>query len=406
MEIIETSDSFKLCKDETISNSYLKELRIGIVYSGEQAPGGNNVVNGLLEFQRICKNLKVTLLGFLGGNLGMFEGKYIEINENNFANYRNQGGFDFLGRSSDKLRSNEEMAATLNVCANLNLNGLILVGASHTFSDAILLSEYFLSKNITTSVIAVPCNVAKNVCHPSLLEAVIGFDTASKVYSHLIGNIMTDCASTPKYWYIIKLMGQGPSHLALECSLQTHPNCIIISEDVAIREQTIEDVIHNICDIISKRHNENKNFGTILIPEGLLLHIYLFKALIEEIDVVMRKNGSDPKFVKHLLNEDAFLKKHLSPWNVAKFNTLPDFAKIQLLSKRDVNGNFNLSEFETEKLFGYLINEELAKRKAQNTYDGVFIPIVHSFCKQLIHLIKTIKLLKRLSRTKFLSFNV
>jgi len=384
-EIIETSESFKLCKDETILKSTLKDLRIAIVYSGEQAPGGNNIINGLLEFKKTLKNLNVTLIGFLGGNLGMFEGKYIEINENNFAMYKNQGGFDFLGRSSDKLRSNEEMAATLNVCVNLNLDGLIMVGASHTFSDAILLSDYFLAKQIKTSVIAVPCNIAKNVCHPSLLEAVIGFDTSAKVYSHLIGNIMTDCASTPKYWYIIKLMGKEPSHLALECALQTHPNCVIISEEATFREQTIEDLVKNICDIIIKRHNENKNFGTVLIPEGVLLNLQLFKALIDEINIVIRKDGCDPHFIKKLLNDDAFLKIHLSPWNVAKFNTLPDFAKIQLLSKRDVNGNFNLSAFETEKLFAHLITEELDKMKAEQKYDGVFIPLTHSFCKEIIN---------------------
>ena len=383
VEMIETSDSFKLCKDETISKPSLNDLRIAIVFSGEQAPGGNNIINGLLEFKKNCKNQNVTLIGFLGGNLGMFEGKYIDINEINFSMFKNQGGFDFLGTSNDKLRSNEEMAAALNVCVNLNLDGLIMVGATHTFSDAMLLSEYFLAKKVKTSVIAIPCNIMKNVFHPFLLEAVIGFDTTSKVYSHLIGNIMTDCASTPKYWYIIKLMGKEPSHLVLECALQTHPNIVIISEEVASREQNIDDIINDICDIIIKRYNENKSYGTILIPEGILLYLPLFKSLIEEINIVIRKNGWESKFIKKLLNDDAFLKKYLSPWNVAIFMTLPDFAKIQLLSKRDVNGNFNIPELETEKLFAYLINEELERRKAENKYDGVFIPITHSFGKAI-----------------------
>lgn len=379
-EIIDTAESFKLCPGETLLKCKNKELRIAIVYSGRQAPGGNNVVNGLLEFQKAMKKrFDVILIGFLGGNIGMTEGKYIYINECNFSMYRNTGGYEFLGRSSEKLRTNEDLAATLKVVTDLDLDGLLMVGASHTMTDALLLSNYFLSKQCKTSVMAVPVTIAKNVCHPTLLEAVVGFDTTSKVYSHLIGNIMTDCSSTPKFWYIIKLMGREPSHLVLECALQTHPNCVIISEDVAQRQLNIDDIVNNICDIVVKRHNENKNFGTVLIPEGILLHLPLFSALIEELNGVLRKNGYEHHFINKLLNDDAFLRKYLSPWNVAKFNTLPEFTKVQLLSRRDQQGNFNMSELETEKLFAFLIHEELERRKAEGRYDGVFTSITHSF---------------------------
>ena len=191
----------------------------------------------------------------------MFEENYLEITKENFANYKNHGGFDYLGRSVDKVRTKEELEKTRKTCENLNLDGLIFIGASHTLTDSLLVTEYFRENNVKTNIISIPCSLDGNLKHP-LFEACIGFDTASKVYSQLIGNIMTDSASATKYWYFIRLMGRDPSHLVLECALQTRPNYVIISEECEERGQNLRDIVNDICDVIVKRAEMKKNFGT------------------------------------------------------------------------------------------------------------------------------------------------
>jgi 6-phosphofructokinase 1 len=352
-----------------------ENLKIGLVYCGRQSPAGNNIVQGLLEFKK--KNINVKLFGFLFGTIGMFKQSYIEITEENFSLYKNQGGFDFLGRSVDKIRIDEELEKTKNACEALDLDGLVLVGATHTLTDSLKLSEYFLAKNVKTGVIAVPCTVDGNIDHP-LFEATVGFDTASKVYSQLVGNIMTDSASATKYWYLIRLMGRDPSHLVLECALQTHPNYVIISEECSNRGQNLNDIVNDICDVIAERARQNKNFGTILIPEGLLAHLPHFKTLIEELNEVFQKNKQDDISTK-LLNDSDFLKTFLSPWSSAVFLDLPEFTKKQLLLEREAHGTIQLSQIETERLLSYKIGIELEKRKKENKYNGSYSAITHFF---------------------------
>lgn len=354
------------------------EIIIGIVYSGRQSPGGNNVINGLLEFKKINHHLKITLYGFLFGTVGMFDGKYIEITEENFSLFKNHGGFDYLGRSVDKIRSPDDLQKTKKICEELNLNGLIIVGASHSLTDSLLLTEYFITNKLKTSVITVPCTLDGNIEHP-LIEASIGFDTASKVYSQLIGNIMTDSASATKYWYMIRLMGRDPSHLVLECALQTHPNYVIISEECGQRGQNLDDIVNDICDVISERAIQKKNFGTVLIPEGLLAHLPHFKTLIEELNEIFSKNKNDNEISMKLLTDEVFLKKTLSPWSSAVFLDLPDFTKKQLLLERESSGTIQLSQIETERLLSFKISKELEKRKNEKKFSGVFSAITHFF---------------------------
>jgi 6-phosphofructokinase 1 len=266
----------------------------------------------------------------------------------------------------------------MNNCEKLNLNGLILVGASHTLTDSLLLTDYFIANNVKTSIVAIPCTVDGNLKHP-LFESTIGFDTASKVYSQLIGNIMTDSASATKYWYLMRLMGRDPSHLVLECALQTHPNYVIISEECANRGQNLGDIVNDICDVITKRANQKKNFGTILIPEGLLGHLPHFKTLIEELNQIFMKNKDSGDIAIKLLNNEEFLKKSLSPWSSAVFLDLPDFTKKQLLLEREAHGTIQLSQIETERLLSYKISKELDKRKAEKKFKGTFSAITHFF---------------------------
>ena len=313
----------------------------------------------------------------------MFNGDYIEITEDNFRLYKNHGGFDFLGRSIDKIRSQEELEKTKSICQKLNLNGLILVGATHTMTDCLLLTDYFLTNKVKTSIIAVPCTVDGNVSHP-LFETPVGFDTASKVYSQLIGNIMTDSASATKYWYLIRLMGRDPSHLVLECALQTHPNFVIISEECGQRAQSLSDIVNDICDVITERSNQKKNFGTILIPEGLLAHLPHFKTLIEELNEIFSKNKNDLELPNRLLNDEAFLKQSLSSWSSAVFLDLPDFTRKQLLLERESSGTIQLSQIETERLLSIKISKELDKRKAGKMFKGSFAAITHFFGKYTI----------------------
>jgi len=374
-EIVEDYEIGRLNENEKVLKFKVQdEIKIGIVFCGRQAPGGNNVINGLLEFKKTMEshNQKVKLIGFLYGTLGMFEGKFIEITEEKFKLYKNQGGYDFLGRSVDSVRSHKDLDSTKNVCIKENLDGLVLVGASHTLTDAIILTNYFLANDVKTSVIGVPATVDGNI-HHELFESCIGFDTASKVYSQLIGNIMTDAASATKYWYLMRLMGNDPSHLVLECALQTHPNYVIISEECAMKGQNLDDIVNEICAIIIERSNLKKNFGTILIPEGLLSHLHQFNSLIDDLNKVFEGNKSKD-FGMELFKDNELLKKHLTPWSSAVFLDLPDFIRKQLLTERENDGKVHLSQIETERLLAFKISKELEKRKIKG-----FAAITHFF---------------------------
>lgn len=381
------SDLAEVISNSTNIDSNTKSLRIGIIFNGRQAPGGNNVVKGLLEFKKKFNNdnFNIDLLGFKYGTLGFFKEEYITITEDNFKPFLNQGGYDYLGRSVDKIRTEEEKAQAGRVCTKLNLDGLILVGATHTLSDALILSEYFLKDKINTKVITVPSTVDGNVSHP-MFESTLGFDTASKVYSGLIGNIMTDAASNTKYWYFIRLMGRNPSHLVLECALQTHPNYVIISEEIAKNGLSLMNVVSEISDIICERAKNKKNFGTVLIPEGFISYIPYFSGLIEELNKLF--SPSNREFLKKIDFERVikaedkdldYLKTFLSPWSAAYILYLPVFIRKQLLFERESNGGLQLSQIETEKLIAYCVSEELAKRKKEGKYLGSFSSICHFF---------------------------
>jgi len=246
----------------------------------------------------------------------------------------------------------------------LQLTGLILVGATHTLTDAAYLSEYFKIKNIETRVVAIPSTVDGNI-HHNYIATSLGFDTASKVYAQQIGNMLTDSASAIKYWYFIRLMGRDPSHLALEAALKTHPNMVIISEECSSRGETLINVVNRICDVIQERANQKKNYGCILIPEGLLNYIAAYKNLIEELNEVFNEQKMTSAELQHkLLDDEDFSKKFLTPWSYSLFISLPVFLKIQLLSEREVHGTIKVSQIETEKLLAYYCDIELKKRKA------------------------------------------
>ena len=353
-------------------------LKIGVMFSGRQAPGGHAIIEGLLTF---VKKNKGTLFGFVNGTSGLFEGHAIVIDDNNFEFYRSQGGFHFLGRSIDKLRNEEECEKAHQTLNKMGLDGLVMVGASHTLTDALIFSDYLLKVNCQTKVVAVPASIDNNVAH-NMIEATVGFDTASKVYSQLIGNIMNDAASSVKYWYFIRLMGRDPSHLVLESALQTHPNVVIISEEVENRGQTLYEIVNEIADVVVARGAAGKDFGTVLVPEGLLPHIPVFKTLIEELNKffgTIHDKQEALKIGERLIRGEPIPYFEMTPWSAAAFNSLPDFTKKQLVLEREASGEIQLSQIETERLLAHLVSLELKKRKASKEYKGNFAPLCHFF---------------------------
>lgn len=375
---VSDTESIKYLNDGFLAQNN-QNLKIGLIYCGRQASGMHNIVDGLLRFAQNHGNTK--LLGFTNGTVGFFKGEHVEITENNFKLFRNQGGCDFLGRSVDQIRTNEHRTAAKETCNKLGLNGVILVGASHTLTDAAHLTDYFLKEGVTTRVIGVPATLFGNISH-KYVEATVGFDTASKHYSELIGNIMTDAASAVKYWYLMRLMGGEPSHLAVECSLQTGPNIVLISEQLAKDHETMPDIVNNICDIIEKRHKEGKDFGTLLIPDGLLAHLPHYNILIKELNDVYSECNSYEQIEKlenKLLHPEKGADGILTPWSASVYNVLPDFTKKQLCITRRITGKIELAQVQTEKLISYFIEVELKKREKAGRGKVPFSPVTHFF---------------------------
>ena len=268
-----------------------------MIFHGRQAPGANNVIDGLLRWQAQRKN--VQLVGFLNGVAGLMRDEFITITRETYRNYVNLGGLDYIGRGPDEIRTPEQIEKAIETAAKLGLTGYVLVGATHCLTDGVYLANEFVKRNLPTRVVCVPATVDGNI-HHRYIQAAVGFDTASKVYSQLIGNMLTDSASAIKYWYFIRLMGKEPSHLALECALKTSPNMVIVSEEKADRHQSLKDIVEDLCDQIDARARDGKNYGCVLIPEGLLSKISSFKTLITELNRLFTEVGTDQAKINEL----------------------------------------------------------------------------------------------------------
>lgn len=304
----------------------------------------------------------------------------MNITEESFGPYRNLGGYDYLKRSRERLEPNE-FSVLADSCKRHGITGLALVGATHTLTDGARLAEYFLQNKIDTKVIVIPATLDGNIRH-NYLQSSLGFDTASKVYSQLIGNMLTDSASAIKYWYFIRLMGKDPSHLALECALRTHPNMVIISEESAFRGESLKDIVARIADLVCERAAQGKNFGTVLIPEGLLPHISAYRHLSVELNALFQQckdTAEKHQLQDRLHKDDAFIRESLSPWSYSLLATLPEFMRLQLINEQEISGEVNLSQLETEKLIAHFVAEELRERKAKKQYEGAFAPVTHFF---------------------------
>ncbi|XP_010061240.2 pyrophosphate--fructose 6-phosphate 1-phosphotransferase subunit alpha [Eucalyptus grandis] len=341
--------------------------RVGIVFCGRQSPGGHNVVWGLYSALKI-HNPSSVLLGFLGGSEGLFAQKTLEITDEILSTYKNQGGYDLLGRTKDQIRTTEQVNAALTTCKNLKLDGLVIIGGVTSNTDAAQLAETFAEAKCSTKVVGVPVTLNGDLKNP-FVETDVGFDTICKVNSQLISNVCTDALSAEKYYYFIRLMGRKASHVALECTLQSHPNMVILGEEVAASKLTLFDLAKQLCDAVQARAEQDKNHGVILIPEGLIESIPEVYSLLKEIHGLLRQGVSVDK-----------ISSQLSPWASALFEFLPPFIKKQLLLHPESDDSAQLSQIETEKLLAHLVEVEMIKRLKEGTYKGKkFNAICHFF---------------------------
>ena len=364
---------------QTSTESKPSEIKnVGVILSGGQAPGGHNVIAGLYDALKQANPLN-NLFGFLGGPSGIIEGKYVEFNDEFINDYRNTGGFDIIGSGRTKLETEEQFQSAWEVCKNLNIKAVVIIGGDDSNTNAALLAEWFVAHNAGIQVIGCPKTIDGDLKNEQI-EISFGFDTATKTYGELIGNIERDANSAKKYWHFIKIMGRSASHVALEAALQTQPNITLISEEVAQRKMSLSSIIDYMTDIIVRRANNGKNFGIAVIPEGLIEFVPELKTMIANLNDIMPSLEKDSKYSNSADSEKiAIIENSLSSENSSVFKSLPTLIKSQLLMDRDPHGNVQVSRIETEKLLISMIETKLASLKEAGKYNGKFSTQSHFF---------------------------
>ncbi|MBR3430487.1 MAG: diphosphate--fructose-6-phosphate 1-phosphotransferase [Clostridia bacterium] len=360
------------------NTSAAKKQVVGVILSGGQAPGGHNVICGLYDAIKATDKNNV-LLGFKGGPSGLIDDKYIEFDDEYINAYRNTGGFDIIGSGRTKLETEEQFRIVTEVAKKHGLTAIVIIGGDDSNTNAAVLAEYMAAHNTGVQVIGCPKTIDGDLKNEDI-EASFGFDTATKTYSELIGNIERDANSAKKYWHFIKVMGRSASHVALECALETQPNICLIGEEVAAKKMSLSAIASYIADSVEKRSNNGENFGVAIIPEGIVEFVPEFSRLIAEINELLA--GSKTEEFNALPDWDAkyqFIRKGLSGESFAVFEILPQFVQQQLFLERDPHGNVQVSLIESEKLFSEMVKSELAKRKAAGTYKGKFGTQHHFF---------------------------
>ena len=353
-----------------------KRINVGVILSGGQAPGGHNVITGL--FDQIKKlNPENRLYGFILGPNGLVEHDYMELTKEIVDDYRNTGGFDMIGSGRTKLEEEEQFEKGLEILRELDIKAIVIIGGDDSNTNACVLAEYYAAKNCGVQVIGCPKTIDGDLKNEQI-ETSFGFDTATKTYSELIGNIERDCNSARKYWHFIKVMGRSASHIALECALQCQPNVCIISEEVEKNDMTLNQIVDNLCQVIAFRASQGNHFGTVIVPEGLIEFIPAIGRLIQELNDLLAAHGAEYKD----LDADAqreYIIAHLSKENAATFETLPADVARQLSLDRDPHGNVQVSLIETEKLLSDMCAAKLEKWKAEGKFVGNFAAQHHFF---------------------------
>ncbi len=363
--------------ENQISSKDSKPINIGLVLSGGQAPGGHNVVAGIFDgIKSINKESK--LFGFLGGPGGLVDNKYIEITAEFLKDYRNTGGFDIIGSGRTKLEKTEQFDEAAKNCKTLGINAIVIVGGDDSNTNACLLAEYYAAKHVPIQVVGCPKTIDGDLKNEQI-ETSFGFDTACKVYSELIGNLMRDTSSAKKYWHFVKLMGRSASHITLECALQTHPNVTLIGEEVLAKNMKLMDIVDDIAGVIAKRAENKMDYGVVLIPEGLVEFIPEIKSLIAELNDAMAQHSAAIEAIDDLDEKFDFITQKLSGASAKVYLTLPHGIRHQLIMDRDPHGNVQVSRIDTEKLLIEMLEMRLKDLKSESKYKGKFAALNHFF---------------------------
>ena len=359
---------------EPATEANTSKMNVGIILSGGQAPGGHNVITGL--FDQIKKlNPENRLYGFILGPGGLVDHNYMELTPEIIDEYRNTGGFDMIGSGRTKLEKVDQFEKGLEIIRQLDIKAIVIIGGDDSNTNACVLAEYYAAKKYGVQVIGCPKTIDGDLKNDQI-ETSFGFDTACKTYSELIGNIERDCNSSRKYWHFIKVMGRSASHIALECALQTQPNICLISEEIEAKEMSLDDIVNYIAEAVAARAADGNNYGTVIIPEGVIEFIPAIKKLIAQLNDVLAMPEA-----KNLDRHESidFVKAHLSEANLAVFNSLPTGVARQLALDRDPHGNVQVSLIETEKLLSTMVAQKLERMKKEGKFVGKFATLHHFF---------------------------
>ncbi len=357
----------------------LPQVNVGVILSGGQAPGGHNVISGIYDGLKKL-NQANKIYGFLGGPGGLVDNEYMELTDEIIDEYRNTGGFDIIGSGRTKLEEEWQFDKGAENCKALDINAIVIIGGDDSNTNACVLAEYYLQKGNGIQVVGCPKTIDGDLKN-EMIETSFGFDTACKVYSELIGNIMRDANSAKKYWHFIKLMGRSASHIGLECALQTQPNACIISEEVEQKAQTLGEVVDDLAKVIAKRAANGEDFGVALIPEGLVEFIPEMKTLIAELNDLLAEGTDKAETFQALRKSErlAWVAKHITPESAEVFTSLPEGIATQLTLDRDPHGNVQVSKIETEKLLIEMVEKRLKKMNKAGEYVGKFSAQNHFF---------------------------
>ena len=358
------------------NTSEAKKQIVGVILSGGQAPGGHNVVCGLYDALK-ATNKENELYGFKGGPSGLIEDDYIVMTDEYIDQFRNTGGFDIIGSGRTKLETNEQFAIAAKVCQKHGITAIVIIGGDDSNTNAGVLAEYFAANNTGVQVIGCPKTIDGDLKNEDI-ECSVGFDTATKTYSEIIGNIERDANSAKKYWHFVKVMGRSASHVALECALETQPNICLISEEIAAKKMSLSSIADYIADSVQARAAKGMNFGVAIIPEGVVEFVPEFSVLIHEINELLA--GSKADDFNRLLTwaeKNEFIERGLTEESLKVFSLLPTSIQQQLFLERDPHGNVQVSLIESEKLFSALVADKLAERKEAGAYKGKFNALHH-----------------------------
>ena len=358
------------------NTSETKKQVVGVILSGGQAPGGHNVICGLYDALK-ATNPENVLIGFKGGPSGLLDNDFIVFEDDYINQYRNTGGFDIIGSGRTKLETQEQFAVVVENCKNHGVNALVIIGGDDSNTNAAVLAEYCAAHNTGIQVIGCPKTIDGDLKNEDI-ECSFGFDTATKTYAEIVGNIERDANSAKKYWHFVKVMGRSASHVALETALQTRPNICLIGEEVAAKKMSLAQITDYIADSVANRAAKGWNFGVAIIPEGIVEFVPEFSVLIAEINELLAGAKADAfNALPTWADKYAFIKAGLTPASMEVFAILPEAIQQQLFLERDPHGNVQVSLIESEKLFSAMVKENLAARKAAGTYKGKFSALHH-----------------------------